>query len=189
MWLEWLANAAATLSIVLAARNSVHTWWIGVVGCVLFAALFYQSRLYADATLQLFFIVTSVTGWRRWRADHDGAALLIGEANRRILVLLTGCGVVGAMTYGWLLHRWTDAYAPFLDSMVLACSIVAQLLLMRREVETWWFWIVVNLMAAPLFFSRELYLTSALYAAYMANALFALRHWRQLQHAQKTSRI
>jgi nicotinamide mononucleotide transporter len=41
MWLEWLANAAATLSIVLAARNSVHTWWIGIVGCVLFAALFY----------------------------------------------------------------------------------------------------------------------------------------------------
>ena len=34
MWLEWLANAAATLSIVLAARNSVHTWWIGIVGCV-----------------------------------------------------------------------------------------------------------------------------------------------------------
>jgi nicotinamide mononucleotide transporter len=93
------------------------------------------------------------------------------------------------MTYGWLLHRWTDAYAPFLDSMVLACSIVAQLLLMRREVETWWFWIVVNLMAAPLFFSRELYLTSALYVAYLANALFALRHWRQLQHAQKMSRI
>lgn len=44
-------------------------------------------------------------------------------------------------------------------------------------------------MAAPLFFSRELYLTSALYVAYLANALFALRHWRQLQHAQKMSRI
>ena len=112
MWLEWLANAAATLSIVLAARNSVHTWWIGIVGCVLFAALFYQSRLYADATLQLFFIVTSVTGWRRWRADHGGAALLIGEANRRILALLTGCGVVGAMTYGWLLPQLAQNRNP-----------------------------------------------------------------------------
>jgi len=187
MWLEWFANAAATLSIVLAARNSVHTWWVGIVGCVLFAALFYQSRLYADATLQLFFIVTSVTGWLRWRAHNGRAALLIGEAKRRTLVRLTGCGAVGAVAYGWLLNRWTDAYAPFLDSTVLACSIVAQLLLMRREVQTWWFWIVVNLLAAPLFFSRELYLTSALYAVYLANALLALRHWRRLQQAQHTS--
>ena len=39
-WLEVAANLMASLSILLAARNSVHTWWTGIVGCSLFALLF-----------------------------------------------------------------------------------------------------------------------------------------------------
>ena len=45
--LEWSANGFNALSIGLAARNSVHTWWVGIVGCTLFAILFYDTRLYA----------------------------------------------------------------------------------------------------------------------------------------------
>jgi nicotinamide mononucleotide transporter len=42
------------LAIFLAGRNSVHTWWTGIVGCGLFALLSFQSNLYADVLLQAF---------------------------------------------------------------------------------------------------------------------------------------
>jgi len=41
----------------------VHTWWSGIIGCALFAWVFYEARLYADVTLQGFFILTSIYGW------------------------------------------------------------------------------------------------------------------------------
>ena len=63
---------------------------------------------------------------------------------------------------------------------MLGFSIVAQLLLMKRQVQTWWFWLLVNLLAVPLFFSRELYVTAALYMVYLLNAVVALRHWHRL---------
>lgn len=63
---EITANAVTALSIFLAARNSVHTWWSGIIGGLLFIVVFYQAKLYADASLQIFFIVTSSTGWRVW---------------------------------------------------------------------------------------------------------------------------
>jgi nicotinamide mononucleotide transporter len=44
--LEVSANAVNALSILLAARNSVHTWWTGILGCALFGAVFFLSRLY-----------------------------------------------------------------------------------------------------------------------------------------------
>lgn len=184
IWLEVLANGAMTVSIVLAARNSVHTWWTGIAGCLLFAALFSQARLYADVTLQAFFVATSAVGWWRWRAQQHRPPLPIARADQRSLLLLLVCGALGAMAYGWLLSRWTDAYAPFLDSLVLAFSIVAQLLLMKRQIQTWWFWLLVNLLAVPLFFSRELYITAALYTAYLLNAVLALRHWTLLAQQQ-----
>jgi nicotinamide mononucleotide transporter len=184
MWLEVLANGAMAVSILLAARNSVHTWWTGIAGCLLFAGLFAQARLYADVTLQAFFVASSALGWWQWKANQSRPPLPISRADNATLVRLLLCGAAGAMLYGWLLSRLTDAYAPFLDSLVLAFSIVAQLLLMKRQIQTWWVWILVNLLAVPLFFSRELYITSALYSAYLLNAVVALRHWKRLAEQQ-----
>ncbi|WP_252720227.1 nicotinamide mononucleotide transporter, partial [Acinetobacter baumannii] len=50
--LELAANIAVAGSILLAGRNNVHTWWLGIVGCALFAAVFERSHLYADMVLQ-----------------------------------------------------------------------------------------------------------------------------------------
>ena len=84
---------------------------------------------------------------------------------------------VAAVAYGTLLHRLTDAYAPFADSAVLAISVLAQLLLMRRRIETWPAWLLVNTIAVPLYASRGLTLTAVLYAVYWINALVAWWHW------------
>lgn len=83
-----------------------------------------------------------------------------------------------AVGYGWLLHRFTDAYAPFLDSVVLAFSVLGQLLLMRRRYESWWCWLLVNSVAVPLYLTRGLTVTALLYAAFWINALVALFRWR-----------
>ena len=60
--LELAANAVTATSIFLAARNNVHTWWTGIIGCTLFGMLFWDSQLYADVLLQAFFVATSVYG-------------------------------------------------------------------------------------------------------------------------------
>ena len=64
--LEIAANLMTAICIFLAGRNNVHTWWTGIVACVLFGVLFYTSKLYADATLQIFFVVIGVLGWIGW---------------------------------------------------------------------------------------------------------------------------
>lgn len=178
--LELAANGVMTVSIALAGRNSAHTWWTGVIGCLLFAVLFYESRLYADVALQLFFVVTSLIGWWQWLKGNRGAPLAVAGGGLRLIAGATLVGVLTTLAYGATLFAYTDAYAPFVDSAVLAFSVIAQVLLMRRRVETWLFWLLVNSIAVPLYASRGLYLTAALYAAYWINAGFAWRHWRRI---------
>jgi len=88
--------------------------------------------------------------------------------------------MVATVGYGTLLHRFTDAYAPFVDSSVLAFSVIAQILLMQRRLESWLFWLLVNTIAVPLYASRDLHLTAVLYAAYWCNAVVSWWHWRRL---------
>lgn len=179
---ELAANAFNAASVVLAGRNSVHTWWTGIVGCVAFFWVFFAARLYGDATLQVFFVATSVVGWVHWSREGEsaGPTLEVRSSSTRRTLAFTAAGLVFTACYAWLLGRFTDAAAPVLDSAVLGFSVTAQLLLMGRRVETWWFWLLVNTIAVPLFFSRGLHLTAMLYGAFWVNALISLRHWRKL---------
>ncbi|MFA9216304.1 MAG: nicotinamide riboside transporter PnuC [Sphingomonadaceae bacterium] len=181
--LEIGANAVMTVSIVLAGRNNVHSWWLGVLGCSMFAALFYSVNLYADVALQLFFIITCLIGWHQWRRGRGGS-LPIARARLAALVVMVAIALLATLAYGLLLQTYTNAYAPFIDSAVLAFSIVAQLLLMGRRVESWPFWLLVNTISVPLYASRGLHLTALLYAAYWVNALVSWYYWRrQMQRA------
>lgn len=177
--LEIIANLVNAVSIILAGRNSIHTWWTGICGGLLFGVMFFQARLYADVTLQLFFIITSISGWWHWRNGHRGDTLPVRRSQPLNVVQLTLVAVLAALAYGWLLHRFTNAYAPYIDSLVLAFSILGQFLLMGRRIETWWCWLVVNTISVPLYCSRGLYLTAALYVVFWLNAALSLRSWRR----------
>lgn len=177
--LEIAASAVTTISILLAGRNSIHTWWTGIIGCVLFGLLFWQAKLYADVSLQVFFVLASAFGWWQWLYGNKGKSLPITRAGGRQIAKIAPLGLLIAGAYGAMLFHFTDAYAPYLDSSILVFSVIAQWLLMQRKLESWWFWLLVNTVAVPLFASRELYLTSFLYACYWINAVIAFRHWRE----------
>ncbi len=181
--LEIAANAVMTVSIVLSGRNNLHSWWLGIIGCAMFATLFYSVNLYADVALQLFFIVTCVIGWLQWRRGAGGAPLPIRRAHLPTLAWMAATGVLATVAYGLMLQAYTNAYAPFIDSSVLMFSVLAQLLLMGRRLETWPVWLLVNAVSVPLYASRGLYLTAVLYAAYWLNALASWFFWRRQMKA------
>jgi nicotinamide mononucleotide transporter len=186
--LELWANVFTIACIVLAGRNSIHTWWTGLVGCVLFGIMFYNVQLYADVTLQIFFFVTGILGWIGWNANKiiykvDKPTPII-NVNGKTFSIMLGIAVAVALTYGWLLHTFTNAYAPWIDSTVLAFSVVAQLLLMGRSIQTWKVWLIVNTLSVPLFWSRELYLTSVLYGFFWINAAVSYFNWKKLMEKQ-----
>jgi nicotinamide mononucleotide transporter len=176
---EVIANLMATVSVLLAARNNVHLWWTGIIGSAVFCWVFADANLYADATLQVFFIVTSVIGWRAWLNDQIDASqpLPVSKTRSSTLALMIAGAVPAVLGYAYVLHRYTDAYAPFIDACVLGSSVVATYLLMYRRIETWPVWLLVNTVSVPLFWSRGLQLTAITYGLYWCNAWHGWWKW------------
>ena len=187
--LEWSAMFFTTVCIFLAGRNNVHTWWTGLVGCVLYGILFYQYRLFADTTLQVFFVGTGIIGWLNWTRTRKSGLVTpepdISKVGFSTLAKMFGVAIIVAAIYSTILSQFTVAYSPGIDSAILTLSVVAQLLLMRRRIETWAVWLIVNTMAVPLFFTRELYLTSAFYALFWLHAWYAWWQWNKIYQSQK----
>jgi nicotinamide mononucleotide transporter len=63
----------------------------------------------------------------------------------------------------------------------MIASVIAQVLLMQGRRETWPWWLLVNTLSAPLFLSRGLHLTAALYTLFWFNAWHGWWRWHRLQ--------
>ena len=178
--LEWLANGFMLGSVIMAARNNVHTWWLGICACGFFICVFFAKKLYADVTLMVVFTVINIFGWRHWRKGKLAAP--VRKTSRKFLCILFFLSLSCAFAYGSVLHIYSEAYAPYRDSLILTFSIPAQILLMQRRLETWWFWLAADTVAIPLFFERGLYLTALLYCGLWCNVWYGLLVWhRQFQ--------
>lgn len=178
--LEIAANVAAAAAILLAGRNSVHGWWLSIIAGGLFALVFLQARLYGQVALQGFFIVVSALGWWQWLRGDGGAPLRISRTAARAWPWLVLLALVVTLGQGWLLSHYTDGQAPYADAAMLVLSMIGQLMMMRRKLECWWVWLLVNSIAIPLYYSDGLYVTAVLYVGFWINAVVALRHWRRL---------
>ncbi|MEM7492198.1 MAG: nicotinamide riboside transporter PnuC [Pseudomonadota bacterium] len=178
--LEIAANATLVSAVIMAARNQPISWVLGVVGCFLFGFVFYFAKLYADVTLQVFFIVTNIIGWLNWRYGGAQQTVLPVTRVKPIwhLILYFPFAILTAWAYSELLRRFTDASYPLIDSFILTFSVTAQLLLMNRKLETWVFWIIVNSIAVPLYFVKDLYVTSFVYSLFWLNAFYGFSVWR-----------
>ena len=177
--MEFLACFFYALSVFLAARNSVHTWRIGIIGCILYGWVFFTAKLYADVTLQVFFIFSSGIGWFHWLKGNRGNEIAITRVPCLYFVAMLIAAIIVASGYAIILHIYTDAWSPWLDSLILTFSMLAQFMLMGRRLENWYMWLLVNTIAVPLYASRGLWITSFLYIIFWCNAWYGLFRWRR----------
>jgi nicotinamide mononucleotide transporter len=73
---SWLEIAAVAIALAMVGCNirEIHWGWpLAIVSSLMYFALFWRSRLYGDAGLQIFFAVVALWGWFQWlrgvRAD------------------------------------------------------------------------------------------------------------------------
>lgn len=178
-WAELLGFVTGAVGVWLTVRFNIWNFPVGIANNVFFLVLFWTARLYADATLQIVYLVLGVVGWWEWL--HGGerrTKRVMGNASVRMLVLL-GVLVVPA-TWGLtvILGRAHDI-APFWDALTTALSLAAQWLLNLKKFENWFFWIAADVVYVPLYFVKVLYLTGIVYVLFLTMCLMGLRAWRR----------
>ena len=176
--LEVAAFVTGVATVFLAARQHVWNWPIGIVNVALYALLFWQVRLYADAGLQVVYLVLAVYGWWAWlHGGSQGAPLRVRRASPRLLSLVIVLGAGFAAALGLTLARHTDASVPLLDSALTGASLVGQFLMTRKYLESWPVWVATDVVYVGLFVARGMYPTALLYAVFTGLALYAWREW------------
>ena len=180
--IELIAVALSVWMVLCNLRVDALAWPLAIASSLLYALLFAESRLYGEASLQLFFVIVAGWGWWQWRrgTGEDGGALHVRSLGPRGRI-----GVLVALALAWpalalVLRSATDSDVPWWDAFPTAASLIGQYLLGRKYVENWPTWIIVNLVSVGLFAYKGLWLTVLLYAVFTVLAGFGWRAWRRL---------
>jgi nicotinamide mononucleotide transporter len=185
---EAAASLIGLAYLLLAVRRNLLCWLCAFVSTAIYLVLFAKASLYMQSLLQVFYLVMAVYGfidWRRGRTDSGDVRIESWTVNQHVMVATLV--IIASALNGWALSRWTDSPAPYLDSFVTWGSIVTTWMVARRIIENWLYWIVVDGVAAWLYFSQGLLATTVLFIIYLGIVVRGYFVWRREQAFQSTA--
>jgi nicotinamide mononucleotide transporter len=191
-YIEFFGTILNLSCVWLAAKNRVWNWPIGIVAVILFFLLFYEIRLYSDMVEQVYFFITGFWGWYMWGrrkktpdSDKDGQLqVTTGRLFELSLAALTV--VMGTIALGMFMSRIhlllptyfaAPADYPYLDALTTVMSLVATVLIVRRKIECWYFWISVDFIGIWLYWVKGVKFISIEYMIFLVLASYGLYKW------------
>lgn len=183
-WTEIIAFVLAVWMVVCNMRVHVLAWPLALLSSLMYFLLFWDGKLYGEASLQLVFAALAVWGWWQWlrgRGD-DGQMLRVRRLQRQHLALAIVATLAAWPLLGLFLQHKTDSPLPYWDALPTVASLLGQWLLGRKYQENWPVWVLVNTVSVALFAIKGYWLTVVLYAVFIPMSVAGWRAWqRQLQ--------
>lgn len=183
--LEAVSFATGAVAVWLTVKESVWNFPIGIVNTAGYSVVFFQSRLYGDASLNVVYCILGVMGWYLWLFGGERhTALRVSRAGSSELRLVAGAVLLSTLLLWKTLH-FVGGSSSFWDALTTSLSLGAQWLLNRKRLENWHIWIVADAIYIPLYVSRGLNLTAMLYAVFLIMAVLGLLGWRDAYESRQ----
>jgi nicotinamide mononucleotide transporter len=178
-WIEITGTIFGILGVWLTIKQNIFCFPAGIVNVALYAILFFKSKLYSDAALQIIYIVLLVYGWMQWRKKESRKRMPVANTEQPLKILLAVLGVGATFILGTFLYSKTDAALPYFDALTTVMSLIAQWMIARRKIENWILWIAADVIYVGMYVYKELYLTSGLYFIFILLAVKGYMEWKK----------
>jgi len=181
---NWIEITGAILSLIylsLSIRQKVSLWFFGIVASLFYILIFFQSKLYADMSLQFYYVFISIYGWIKWNAkkDESGDEMVTKQLSKSLFLNLLIFSTLIYIVYYLILSQFTDSKVPIIDSLVGAMSVIGTWMLARKMIENWIVWVVVDAICVGLYIYKELYPTAILFIIYTLMAIVGYWEWKK----------
>ena len=180
-YIEFIGAGLSLIYLYLSIKQKIGLWIFGFLCSALYVVVFFNSKFYADMSLQLYYLGVSVYGWISWKSGklHTGKELPIKRANIRQTIFLSAFTIAIFFIYYFVLAQHTDSPLPVADSLTTAISITTTWMLAKKLIEHWILWVIVDAVSAGLYFYKELYPTAILFIIYTIMAVAGYVEWKK----------
>ena len=186
--IDLISSLLGLTCVFLAGRNSKYNFWVGYLYTAALFLLFWNKNLYASLLLQPVSLAINILGHYRWthpkedeQSSQDASALKVSQLSPTMAVICVAGTTLVAGLWGLTLDKLFPADPhPYLDCLVTALILLAQLLSSLKKWECWIVWLLVNITQIILHISVGNVFMPIVCALYLINGLWSLWTWRKL---------
>jgi nicotinamide mononucleotide transporter len=190
------SSMAGMLCVVLAAKGRISTFYVGLIQASTYAYISYTYGLYGEAMLNgLFYFPMQFVGIYYWKKNQvrnsvRGEDVRVRTMNMTQWIQLICVAAAGSILYALLLNTIGGQQAG-LDAVTVVLSVIAQVLMVKRFVEQWILWIVINVLTIILWLIVLLqsggndWTMLVMWSAFLVNSIYAYYNWKKINREQK----
>jgi nicotinamide mononucleotide transporter len=187
-WLEGFAVFFGILSVWFARKENILVFPTGIVSVLVYIYICFFAKLYADMGINFVYFVMSIYGWIMWtRKDADKYILPISWCSKKDHLISGAMLVFFFVTLSYFLSNYTDSNVPIIDSLTTSIFIVGMWLMARKKIENWIYWIIADIISIPLYFYKDLALTSLQFTIFLILAIMGFIEWRRRVRLNNTT--
>jgi nicotinamide mononucleotide transporter len=177
---ELTAVVFGLLSVWFMKKEHILVFPFGIINVLIYVYICYTQKLYAYASINVFYFLMSVYGWYNWLRKSEGDSVVrVSRCGYREMILYGVALITFFLILRWLLVRFTDSVLPSIDAFTTAVYIIGQWLLTRKRIENWLFWIAGDILSIGLFAYQELYFSSLQFLVFTIIATLGYLEWRK----------
>ena len=176
---------------ILAGKGKPSCFLFGMVNTPLYAWIAFNAGYYGDLTLNIYYFIMMFPGlaaWLRHRSCVSEAGIVRTRLSNKGRLLLFAMCIIGILALWGILHL-INGNRPFCDAVTNILSIAAMLLTVRRAIEEWVLWIVVNAVEVFMWWNawragEGSISVLLMWLLFLANGIYLLSLWMRLEHKQ-----
>ncbi|MBS1511891.1 MAG: nicotinamide mononucleotide transporter [Bacteroidetes bacterium] len=177
--LEWMAVALGVAEVLYAKVNKIWLYPTGIAATLLSIYIYNNAGLYAEAWLNIYYVIMSIYGWWYWIKKKHLPPVKITACNNQDWLITAGITIVGFGILYYLLRNYTTSVVPGWDAWVSATAWAGMWLLAKRKLENWILLNISNAFAVPLLVYKHLLLYAALTVFLFIIAVQGYYKWKK----------
>ncbi len=188
--------------VYLAARTNVLTAPVCLVAITAYMMFCISCNFYSEFFLQIYFFIANIWLWISWGTKSTsntkptymgvyeytlvlgmwvfGTWMLGSNIDSIFTLFATSITAFVAMFTEVAVYQHTPASYPYVDAFTTIGQVIAMILMVRRFVENWWIWIIIDVVSIPMFALKGGYGVSLMFILFLVPAIYGAIRWHKL---------
>ena len=180
-YIELIGAVLGCVYVVLAAKENVWCWFFGIINVLIYIVIFFQSQLFGEMMLQIFYLLMSFYGLYEWLRKSDNSkkkTIKISKIKFNTLIISIVATIVVGFGFGYVL-TYTSTNVPYFDGIATSLGITGTWMTARKYIENWIWWVFANIYCIGIYYYKGLYPTIGFYFVITILAILGYFQWRK----------
>ena len=186
--LELIAVFFGLLSVWFSKNNNVLVYPTGIINTSIFVYLLVKWELLGDMIINVYYFLMSIYGWYYWtrKSNNEGYTPItrIHSTDIKIILIIIVSSVLFVYYMYSFFEKWSG-FVSYVDIITTAIFFAGMWLMARRKIESWFFWILGDIISVPLYFAKGLAFSSFQYLIFTFIAIAGYYKWKSIYNNKK----